>query len=695
MMGDNTPDNHTATKFTNGVPRCPICDDAGYIIIVDDKWQCFHCKITIDTTAYVGSQDDLLNRYPGKRLETKVCSQCQKELPFKLFLIERNGEPSQMAYCNECYNFMQFIGEKRCNQCGIVQSLDNFAEYQSSIDGHRHTCNTCKPTKSMTKNTNDTKTDGRYILKQHMTRITKRPTYWYDHDTGQIVLPDGTPDKTSEPLKLVPLMNFIESLTKANYEGTSEVSLFVKAGTINNYKPDRYWFHIGCDWQELDFHYDNLGGSYERNGFKVWMQGTSIWFGDEQDIAAMRDAYYQLENNIGRYFRYPHYTILSTPAATGRGLLEFSLPDGEEYETLPRDLQELISKNFGQSRDEYMYIRDEYVESKREILEDGIYVLDGSYMYASCLSHLPVGMYIHDTKDEIELNPTKYGFSMPKYPGLYRVTFTVPEWWSHIGLLKAPPRHKHDKSYYPNTPGQTFTNWVTGNELALAKSEGWHVVIHERIIWPDTEKHPDVFEKWRNTLIFLRNDAIKLGTLGIHQGDLMKDAIRNILIHTVGILNSYYDHKEEKTPIEEVGAIDMSLLNDNKPPYMIEVYEEDSEDTNVFYVWSKKVEPPERKRKYYHPEWATTIWGRARTRITAFTLTIPYDDIIGIRTDCVWSASNSDRVQGEKQLYRAGEFREKDRIKGPCPRPQSKELFLNLIDDRIKEARNKKRKVQS
>src|SRR5260370_41495102 len=49
-----------------------------------------------------GSPDDLLNRYTGKHVETKVCSQCQKELPFKVFLIERNGEPSQMAYCNEC-----------------------------------------------------------------------------------------------------------------------------------------------------------------------------------------------------------------------------------------------------------------------------------------------------------------------------------------------------------------------------------------------------------------------------------------------------------------------------------------------------------------------------------------------------------------------------------------------------------------
>ncbi len=516
------------------------------------------------------------------------------------------------------------------------------------------------------------------ILRRRISHIPTRLTYWYDPKTCQIILPDKTVHKTSESLRLVPLMNFIERHTRTNYEGTNEVNLYVSAGSHRIYKPDPYWFVIRDGWQKLKFWYGKLHGEYERNGFNVWMYGTGIWFGDEQDLIAMYNAYHKLEEGIRRYFRRSEFVLLSTPAVTGMDLLESSLSPHTKYDILPEYLRDLINQNLGQSRNEHF-------TPKVEVLENGVYAIDGFFMYASCVSNLPTGPYTHDNVNDIELEPTSGGFPYPKYPGFYRVTFTVPEGWNKVGLLKAPPRPEraNDESYYPNEPGQTFTNWTSGSELALAKSQGWHFTIHERIIWPETRAkgQQDPLANFRKTLVLMRKDALKMEDT--KQGKLLAAAIRNIFLHTIGSFHRVYRYEEITTPRNEYRYTDFSQRADNKSRHM----------TMDGYKWYRKLELPEYRIKFCHPEWSATVWARARTRITALALQIPYNNIIGIRTDGIWVAITPDfvmpdRVQYKKPYeYRPGEFRVKDHIKKehiekPIEWPKTNDEFIDFIQSR-------------
>src|SRR6266566_96136 len=85
----------------------------------------------------------LAERYTFPHEDTDTCSQCLKTFPFELFLIERNGRVSKMAYCTLCFQRIQTTGQKRCKDCGRTQPLKNFAASPSSSDEHRHSCYGC------------------------------------------------------------------------------------------------------------------------------------------------------------------------------------------------------------------------------------------------------------------------------------------------------------------------------------------------------------------------------------------------------------------------------------------------------------------------------------------------------------------------------------------------------------------------
>ena len=502
--------------------------------------------------------------------------------------------------------------------------------------------------------------DEKHLLtRRHAWSYQDRPAFWYDYVHGQVIMPDGKRGQVPTSTDLPVLLTKIMAYTLHDYEGKKRaVTLFLCAGRAINHRPDREWFTPAREWSRERFFWNRLQAEYERNGFRVYLYGTGDFWGEEKDLDVIYAAWNALEKRLARAFRINGYTLRWTPASTGRDLLEVSLPKEQRYPRLPDNLLELITHNFGQARIETLP-----PVPGRETLDEGVYVLDARWMYASCISHLPVGPCYHDQANEFLGVRTKAGKLVPAVPGFYRVTVQVPEGWQHIGLLKAEKARTltDDSASYPNEPGQVFTNWTTAAELALALDNRWKAEIHERLVWPETDKVTDPLATWRKQLVTLREQIEQEGDTERGQvGALLKDAIRTIVLHTLGSFNQYQTFIDHET-----------LRSERKPgePLLPVIPYKIYKQTADKIIWKEAVPLPEGRQRFIHPEWSATLWGRARAKLAQFALRLPYEDIVSLRTDSVWCASFPAWIVQEDD-GKPGRFRVKEFIPGPWSWPK-------------------------
>ncbi len=491
------------------------------------------------------------------------------------------------------------------------------------------------------------------LEKRHPYKYQEKPAFWFDYKTGWIVLPDGRESQLAENIPLTILLDKIASHAERKHNKKVAV-LYLVAGRAVTNRPKREWFS-SVEWQQVKMFWNRLQVEYERNGFTIHLHSTANFFGEETDIHAMRDALQDLEQGLERKFNAEGYRLIGdTPGQTGRELLAVSLPKDWKYPRLPNDLLELINRNFGQSRIETF-------SPKKAVLGNGVYVIDGRWMYASCVSHLPVGPCYHDNRNEFLGVTTKAGNLYPACPGLYSCTITVSAEWNHIGLIKSGRSQVliDESGYYPNVPGEVFTNWTTSNELAIALGHGWQVQINERIIWPDTEKITDPLANWRRKLVNFREDIEEeLVKEYSKVGALQKDAIRSIVLHTIGSFHRFADVEEHFTPRSEL-------------PIDEPVYRGKFRMTREGMYWLKAIPfTSVNRQKFVRPEWSAIAWGRARARLASFALRLPYEDIVSLRTDSVWCASLPGWLAGE-DTGKPGCFRLKEHIQDAFTWPAS------------------------
>ncbi len=95
----------------------------------------------------------------------------------------------------------------------------------------------------------------------------------------------------------------------------------------------------------------------------------------------------------------------------------------------------------------------------------------------------------------------------------------------------------------------------------------------------------------------------------------------------------------------------------------------------------KEVVPlPRDRQPFVHPEWSATVWGRARAKLNEFVLQLPYDDVVFLSTDCVWSASVPDGIHEKQKWDSPGEFVVKESTKVPWQWPaDSGDMRATLI----------------
>lgn len=380
--------------------------------------------------------------------------------------------------------------------------------------------------------------------------------------------------------------------------------------------------------------YDD-SGKVQVNGRELDIIPIKRWF-DTSVHTTLKDviiAMQELEKILNEKFVVGHSAsvpieILETPTRTGMDILKRKLPFDGRYESLPDDIEHIVIGNFSQQRREYF---------THDYVIDDLYCYDGRLEYAACCRDIPIGAPIHDNEDK----------HVPYVPALYRALFTIPSNWQHIGLLPVKANLKGVASIYPNEPKQEHETWCSTYEMQTALKYGWDVSIKERVLWLEGKekgfKGKDPLKHWVNDLVELREVAIPQRYEEPIRS-LLKGAIRHLIIDTIGAL-----HSSERT---------------------IDVYSDDITDMyelgyipdfdGVQYHAKIKKEMNAYQRSMYHPHWSLDIWSKAKDKITKCALSVPYEQLLLIRADAIWTQGKQQHLKDDGKV---GTFREKPLLK--------------------------------
>ncbi len=359
------------------------------------------------------------------------------------------------------------------------------------------------------------------------------------------------------------------------------------------------------DGSHLDPDTPTLRLTHRETERRVEVRRAAQWFGEGlYTVDDARGALALLQARIQD--GWPGAAVLSTPAVTGRALFDLSTPAGTSYEPLDDDTRALIARTSGQGRIELCGVAD---------TAPGFYYLDGRFMYAALCKELPGALTSHDTGDEL----------VPYQRARYRVRFTVPADWAHVGLFMVPVEGTRDRWHYPAAPGSTWETWADGVEVELARSHGWDVAIVERLIFSTARP----LDTWARKLIDLRG---QIGDAGDTITDLARAGLRNILLHTIGGFA-----RRERTATRLVSTADLARVEgvlESAP----------SQVRPGVWLVEEREELPARLAVYQHPEWAAAIWARARSRLLwsrvqcAGALAVPRADVLGFQVDALYLA---------------------------------------------------------
>lgn len=393
------------------------------------------------------------------------------------------------------------------------------------------------------------------------------------------------------------------------------------------------------------------------DGHRLELHRAGTWFGssDGYSTSQASGALGLLRRTLEDVFD-PEATTLTTPSTTGVDLWLRSIPDGVEWPVLEPDVQRLIRATSGQGRWEH-YADGHLCDygCHRRPSDDvlpSLHKLDMRFGYAAMCRELGVGPV---ERDEVP------AFDDPYRPGRYRVEFTVPDGWQHIGLL--PVAGEDSRWHYPSAPGATFETWVEGAELLAADRAGWGFVVRERMLYQ--RKRPDgpsarPLDTWAQRLIKVRDQlALLYAVEDIDPAEvkLAAAAARMILITTIGTMHRPSRTVEREGSPREVPttATSRELLPDGR------------------MRWTEEEARSHGRIPVAHPEWSAAIYGRTRARLlhhkpaSSGALTLPVDELVAIHQDAIYTVNNPGWVDDQ----RVGTFRLDGSVVRTVPVPRS------------------------
>ncbi len=495
----------------------------------------------------------------------------------------------------------------------------------------------------------------------------KRITVYADVASGQAVSADGKhisfppgaslPDILRSTYQQIGIINrlFLCGDVPAQYENwLTNPEMFTRYST---HKRGHYLDHETREHSVARYTRRATGDDLE-------VRSLYSWFGNaEYSVDQARASMALLNQYLQRSFG-ERTVAFATPALTFQTLYKnMNQLHNKTFLPLDEELRKLIHETTGQGRIEMLTL-----PTIRNI--PGLYYYDGIFMYSALTWGMPTELLARDSQNAYA----------GKVPARYRIRYTVPKQWQHIGLFATP--RGSDGWIYPGAEqsGKTFETWVDGAELDLLADlygDGdklhyrenmligmatWKVIICERIIFK-TEKESQnskpldaLTKRLTDMRSAVESDAQSDSTRADLYG-FVRGFLRNILLHGIG---SFHRHNRDITYIMKTdepapdGYSNARLLADDM----------------IMYSVPQAVEAY--TAQFEHPEWSSLIWARCRARMTKKALALPREQLISIRTDAL--AVSHPRAE-LKSGSKIGQLREKWSITKSLKAPHTFEEF--------------------
>jgi hypothetical protein len=510
------------------------------------------------------------------------------------------------------------------------------------------------------------------VSRRQVRRYGARVTAWTDHRAGVYVTSDGRrgsyppgDHRSAAPI----LAGLPADVTRVYLVGPRPGGEF-SAEHASEAAAVRAWFYVPVPGWDVSGsgHYlrdtDTPTGRWhptDNPKRKVEMYRAATWMADTvTDVATAAAVMAQVGNLISQ--RFDGAGWLSTPATTGRDLWARTIPEGTEYPVLSKPVRQLLAATAGQGRSEVL-------ESAEETLPNFVY-LDGRVMYAALTWGMPIGVPARWTAAQFAALDTKALADALKARGRWRVRVTVPEDWTHVGLLMAPAT---DGTWvYPARPGQQFTTWADGAEVDLAMRNGWTVEVTEGLTWAEGKP----LDTWTKHLLWCWTQADdaerRFRDAGDHASAVVakhvRGAFRSIILFAIGAFATRTHITSGSVPADRPDLVPEGAVVRREGPLLI---------------WERHDEGGAWTEGMSHPEWSAAVWARARVRLLdgpgvsggprTGALHLDRSEVVAFRTDALYLT----RDPGWPDDGKPGRFRSKGAIGEPVPAPHTlAELYL-------------------
>ncbi|MFD9722103.1 hypothetical protein [Streptomyces sp. NPDC059076] len=419
-------------------------------------------------------------------------------------------------------------------------------------------------------------------------------------------------------------------------------------------------------------HPRNPVGRYQREHGEqhVEIRSAGEWFDtDGAEPAVIRDAFVLLWKALRRHW--PDAVLMGSPSQTGRDLWTRTIPTkgqyADGYPVLSEELRGLFHATAGQGRTEL--ITPPRVPTQLPALVE----YDRTFAYAKHTWKSGVGTPRRVTAATFaswsQKEQTKALFAC----GHWHVRVTVPDTWTHIGILPAPA--PGDRAWhYPATPGTTFTTWAGGPEIHTALSNPhtpWKIEILDGILFDDGKPLDDWSKKLKDAWSSLTAQADLNGDPDQRTAaHLAARAVRALLLYGIGAF--------AQRPRTVTGTTPRTMERDVPPDAEIIGFDDQT------ITWQRPTGFT--RDPNAHPEWAAHIWSSARAALLtqrhrddntyAGALHAPPGTIVAFRTDAVYLT----QPQPWPHHSQPGDYLNKGHLPGPITAPTTEDELLTLRD---------------
>ena len=536
--------------------------------------------------------------------------------------------------------------------------------------------------------------------------INPIPTIFMDFKTGQGIFDNGQPfrSRISPGRKNPTLTDKLDSVRYEAPQSLNKVRIMFTGKVPATDRNTRHWLIVETPgWSADRGHW--LGTpptgrfSHQASGLEVEVRVAQEWFGNTSlSPRQARDAWMYLDAVLTWTFgpslpANMRTSLMLSPAATGTNLWAAAMPKGLNPEPVTSDIAEELHATSGQHHLDHLVsgMNGTEHEDVKPLIDTRLVesiphftYIDGRFMYASLCRELGTGPgYRRNQAGAFDLLE-----SNPYARARYRVRFTVPDDWHHVGIFGMQHDNPNDGWYYPNRPGAQGETWADAAELFVARRAGWQVTPLEAVEFSEVMEqarkrfHGDdpvarrgttkarPLDLWAEKLIKARENVANDPEVDERLKKPVGAALRAILIQSIGNFASR-------------GRGNTAVVYDPKdiPPQ----YADTVEQKGKAWIYKIPQQLNSRQKAFYRPEFAAQIWGRGRAKVLstkiggqqAGALALPGESIIGINGDAIYTTAPPPHWaipinQGGYEDGKAGRLRLQGHLDGPLKPPMTR-----------------------